>query len=195
MAYQTYITEALVCGSYHRNGADKSFRLFTRDAGMLFATARSVREERSRQRFALQDFSFVRVSLVKGKADWRIGSVEVDHNLFSTATDRQTRGLVVFGVKLLNRFLSGEEPHQEVFEEAKQFFNYVRNAEQLDTEQAMMLFELRLLRLLGYVKPTSLLTPLLDSGQSYEEMLKTMTNEQQQAAETVIKMGREVSHL
>ena len=195
MAYSTYTTEALVCGSYARNGADKSFRLFTKDAGMLYATARSVREERSKQRFALQDFSFVRVSLVRGKADWRIGSVEVEHNLFSSADDRQTRTLVVFGIKLLNRFLSGEEPHQDVFVEAKRFFDLLRSTELLNSDKLMVLFELRLLKLLGYVKSSPLLAPLLDEKRSYEDILHVMTDEQLRAAEKVVTLGREVSHL
>ena len=63
MSYQTYTTEALVCGTYDRNTADRSYRLFARELGMLFADARSVRLEKSRQRMALSDFSLVRVSL------------------------------------------------------------------------------------------------------------------------------------
>lgn len=56
MAYETYTTEALVCGTFNRNTADRSYLLFTREAGMLYADARSVREERSRQRYALRTF-------------------------------------------------------------------------------------------------------------------------------------------
>ena len=45
MSYQTYITEALIVGSFDSNTADKSYLLFTKSAGMLYASARSVREE------------------------------------------------------------------------------------------------------------------------------------------------------
>ena len=38
---------------------------------MVLAAARSVREEKSRQRYALQEFALVRVSLIKGKSGWR----------------------------------------------------------------------------------------------------------------------------
>ena len=72
MSYQTYITDAVVVGSYASNTADKSYLLFTKRAGMLYATARSVREERSKQRYALQDFSHITVTLVKGKGGWCI---------------------------------------------------------------------------------------------------------------------------
>lgn len=108
MAYETYTTEALVCGTRDHNTADRSYLLLTKTAGMLFADARSVREERSRQRYALQDFSLIRVSLVKGKQGWRIGSVSADQNLYHAAVDKVARGSVVGLVRMLRRFLHGD---------------------------------------------------------------------------------------
>ena len=110
-----YTTDALVCGSFDRNAADKSYLLFTESLGMVYATARSAREERSRQRFALQDFSFVRVSLVKGKGGWRVGSVVAQENVFQSAIDRDTRGRVIRIVRVLRRFVSGEEPAGDLY--------------------------------------------------------------------------------
>lgn len=116
MSYQTYITEALVCGTFNRNTADRSYLLFTKEAGMLFAEARSVREERSRQRFALQDFSLVRVSLIKGKATWKVGSIESVTNYFAVAHSKEARGSVVSTLKFLRRFFSGQEAAPELFD-------------------------------------------------------------------------------
>ena len=114
-AYVTYTTSALVVGTFHRYTADCSHLLFTERAGMLYATARSVREERSRQRYALQDFSLVRVSLVRGKSGWRVGSVEPRYNYYHQAADRAARGSVVSLCRLLRRFVHGEEPVPELF--------------------------------------------------------------------------------
>lgn len=105
-----------MCGSFEQNTADKSFLLFTRDAGMLYATARSVREEVSKQRCALQDFSRIRVSLIKGKQGWRVGSVEAEHNDFSAAQDREVRGSVVLVYRLLRRFIRGEEAFTDLYD-------------------------------------------------------------------------------
>lgn len=115
MAYATYTTRALVCGSVDRNTADRNFRLFTERAGMLFASARSVRSERSRQRYGLQDFSLVRTSLIKGKYGWRIGSVESLGNFYHDASDKAARGSVVRVVRLLRRFVGGETPEPALF--------------------------------------------------------------------------------
>lgn len=150
MSYVTYTTEALVCGSFDQNTADKSFLLFTRDAGMLFAAAKSVREERSLQRPALQDFSRIRVSLIKGKSGWRVGSVEVIQNDYSLAKDRETRGSVVLVYRLLRRFIRGEEAFPELF-----MFVVAALDAALDFPKDRQVFDLavqvRILTLLGYV--------------------------------------------
>ena len=115
MAYHIYTTTAIVCGSYNRNAADKSFLLFTEQLGMVYATARSVREERSRQRQALQDFSIIRVSLIRGKSGWRIGSVEAYGNPFLRAIDRTTRAQLLRIFKVLRRFIQGEGSEATIF--------------------------------------------------------------------------------
>jgi recombinational DNA repair protein (RecF pathway) len=121
VAYQTYTTEAIVCGTFNRNTADRSYLLFTREAGMLYAEAKSVREERSRQRMSLQDFSYVRVSLVKGKSSWKIGSIEPRGNYFMNAIDKTARGSVTNITRGLRRFYGGQEA-------APALFDYLREA-------------------------------------------------------------------
>jgi recombinational DNA repair protein (RecF pathway) len=116
MSYATYTTDALVCGTFNRNTADRSYLLFTREAGMLYADARSAREERSKQRFALQDFSLVRVSLIKGKSSWKVGSIEARTNYFMQAEDKAARGSVVSLFRMLRRFFSGQEPSPLLFD-------------------------------------------------------------------------------
>jgi DNA repair protein RecO len=120
MAYQTYTTEAFVCGVFNRNTADRSCLLLTREAGMLFADVKSAREERSRQRYGLQEFSLVRLSLVRGKAGWRVGSTEALGNYYHQAVDQAARGSVVRLFRLVRRFYQGEEPHPELFDFLRQ---------------------------------------------------------------------------
>lgn len=150
MSYATYTTDALVCGSWKRNTADGSFLLFTREAGMLYAEARSVREERSKQRYALQDFSLIRVSLVKGKRGWKIGSVESKQNFFSEAASKEARGSVVSIFKFLRRFLKGEEQMVELYD----FVTAALPLLSSDTENRELLervVEIHILLALGYV--------------------------------------------
>ena len=150
MAYATYTTEAIVCGTFPRNTADASFLLFTREAGMLYADARSVRQERSRQRYALQDFSLVRVSLIKGKAGWRVGSVEPKCNFYHQAAEKIKRGYVVSVVRLIKRFVRGEEPQSELFDLIKDSLDFLSREDKTSNFVSEVL-QLRALSLLGYV--------------------------------------------
>jgi recombinational DNA repair protein (RecF pathway) len=151
MSYQTYITEGLIVGSFDSNTADKSYLLFTRDAGMLYASARSVREERSRQRFALQDFSRITVSLIKGKTGWRIGSVQSEGNFFVAAADRAVRGSIVRICKQLRRFVAGEEPHPDLYEEIIEGLTYLCNPAIPNRSLVEEILLARLLHRLGYI--------------------------------------------
>jgi recombinational DNA repair protein (RecF pathway) len=165
MSYATYTTEALVCGAYDRNSNDRSYRLFTERFGMLYATARSVRFERSRQRYALSEFSYLRVTLLQGKSGWRITSITPDYNPYYAATDKLARGSVVRVVRLLRRVVTGEEP-------AAQLYRFVRIAlgalatpipERVTAEQYVLV---NMLAELGYVRardiPAALCTRPLD---------------------------------
>jgi len=149
MAYSTYTTEALVCGSKDSHTSDRSYLLFTKDAGMLWATARSVREERSKQRFALQDFSFIRVSLVKGRSGWRIGSVEAVGNPFLAARQRKERAYVSSIIALLRRYIHGEQQMHGVYDDVKNSLS--SRALKYDLDLLRQLFTIRLLHTLGYI--------------------------------------------
>jgi recombinational DNA repair protein (RecF pathway) len=128
---------------------------------MLFADARSVREERSRQRYALQDFSQIRVSLVKGRKGWKIGSVEVFKNDFMDASSRAVRGSVVAIYRTLRRFIHGEEASPELFDFCREALALV-SADMKARQFFEQLTQVQILRLLGYVDENTLPQPVRD---------------------------------
>lgn len=158
MAYTTYITDALVCGSRASNTADRSFLLFTRDAGMLYASAKSVREERSKQRFALQEFSYIRVTLVHGKAGWRITGAEPVVNVYARQETREARALVRNVIKLLRRLIQGEAAHEALFDEVRAVLDHTHSEHERALEEILTI---RTLHMLGYIAPRPELAPLL----------------------------------
>jgi DNA repair protein RecO len=192
MSYVTYTTQALVCGTYNRSAADRSFALYTREAGMLYAEAKSVREERSRQRYALQDFSLIRVSLVKGKQTWKVGSVEVITNYFMSAADRAKRASVVRLFRNLRRFIQGEEPSPELFDFVVSALSAIEG--QVNHPEFLELYtELKVLNLLGYVRSDSIPVALrevrlTEVGERYESEYLIVLNR-------LIAEGIENSHL
>ncbi|MCD5381373.1 MAG: recombination protein O N-terminal domain-containing protein [Candidatus Pacebacteria bacterium] len=154
MAYTTYTTKALVCGTYNRNTADRSYLMFTREAGMLYADARSAREERSRQRYALQEFSLVRVSLIKGKVSWKVGSIEALKNYYHESIDKEARGSVVSLSRLLRRFVKGEEPAPELFDYVMAAFDELSSASK-ERPFIQTTVQVQILAHLGYVDTKS----------------------------------------
>ena len=193
MSYQTYITDAIVVGSYANNTADKSFLLFTKRAGMLYASARSVREERSKQRYALQDFSLITVSLIKGKTGWRVGSVDTEGNIFGSALTREARGSVVRVLKLLRRFVAGEEPHPELYDELIYGLQYLAADVAAHRVLAEEIIEVRILSILGYISHTSNLVTVLDT--SLAEALATTPYTLLPVLQTVTSRAQTASQL
>jgi DNA repair protein RecO len=150
MAYKTYTSEAIVVMSRDRLSADCVVRLFTEEAGMIDARAQSVREEKSKMRYALQPFSRVRITVVRGKREWRLTGVECRGNSFFTAGDRAARGNLVKLMKFINRFVVGEEPHKALYHEV---LCGMAHLEQDGSDIAFHVVAFRLLAHLGYMAP------------------------------------------
>lgn len=150
MAYQTYITDAIVCGSWNRNTADKSILLFAREAGMVYVQAKSIRREHSKQRYALQDASYARVTLIRGKSGWKVASAESRLSLYERATTRSGRALVRDTILLLRRVMQGEIPHQAIFDDV---LTALRGDECDEHKTRATVLFARILYALGYVAP------------------------------------------
>ncbi len=153
--YHLYHTPAFVVGSSPRGEGSKVFSLFTRELGLLRATATSVREERSKLRYGLQDFSYSEVTLVRGKEFWRLARAEPR---FSVATELRGRvsALYMFGriFRLLERLLAGEEKNEQLFTAVLESMRFVSGASEVKrVEGVEVVLVLRILYLLGYLAP------------------------------------------
>ena len=108
--HHIYHTEGIILGSGNFGETGKYYAIFTRDLGMIYASAQGVRKMSSKLRFVLQDFAYLKIDLVKGKDFWRITNVSKTNKLEKLGSPE------VFGVftniaKLLKRLLSGEDPN------------------------------------------------------------------------------------
>lgn len=191
MAYEKYITEAFVCGSKMQMTSNKVYLLFTREAGMIWASAQSVREERSRHRYSLQDFSFVLLSLVHGKGGWRITGTEPIKNLYFEYGTREERGMVRSITMVLRRFLHGEEPNQALYDEVKSGLETLSGS---DLEKFEVVATARILHILGYIAPKSEHT-LLFKTPNTEEALWGVTARDIAFAKKAIEEAKTISHL
>jgi DNA repair protein RecO (recombination protein O) len=67
-------TEAIILGSKNYGEAGRYYFLFTKDMGLVYASAIGVRKMSSKLRFILQDLSYIKVDLIEGKDFWKITS-------------------------------------------------------------------------------------------------------------------------
>lgn len=146
--YQKYHTEALVLGSREYGEHDKVFALYTREFGLVRARASAVRKENSKQRYALQNFARIGVSLVSGKRGWRLAGAVAYEHMRSPAFAR-------IG-ELSLRLVRGEEKNEYIYEALAQ-----AHREFLEREEALhptieIVCVARLLFGLGYISNEAL---------------------------------------
>ncbi len=192
MSYKTYTTQALVCGTFDCNASDRTYLLLTEMAGMIYATARSVRKEKSRQRSALQDFSLIKVSLIKGKYDWRIGSVETEGNYYQRSINREARINVVNLFRLLKRLVSGSEPMVGFLSMVTESLDELAKAE-TNHKTIWQISQVRILSYLGYVDSDKIPKQLMTG--SIQKASGILCPELSKKIHEICIQGTTVSHL
>jgi DNA repair protein RecO (recombination protein O) len=153
--HHIYTTKAIIIRSIPIGEANKYYFLLTEDLGFVRATAQSVRLDKSKLKGHLQDFCFVKISLVKGKDIWRITSVEtIERGNFLKNTNKLIAIKNIFF--LLLRLLHGEEKNEELFLSVESFYNFLLKSELSlgNIKNLETITVLRILYHLGYFKKT-----------------------------------------
>lgn len=150
--HHIYHTEGLILGNRNFGEAGKYYQIFTRDLGMITASAQGVRKLSSKLRFVLQDFSHLKIDLVRGKDFWRITSASKT-NVLEGITKKPSAFRILFNVsRLLKRLLSGEEPNQELFDDFVLGFAILQKTSTRDDPSGIeAVIVLRILANLGYI--------------------------------------------
>lgn len=90
--------------------------IFTKELGVVHASAQGIRLLKSKLRYSLQDFSYANISLVRGKDIWRVtnaSSVTTRFpNIFSQPEYFEIYTKIL---TLLRRLLNGEEKNEALF--------------------------------------------------------------------------------
>lgn len=187
MAHEVHTTDALVLASTDVQDADKLFWLLTKDFGLIFASAKSVREEVSKLRYSLGDLTYTKVSLVRGKGMWRITGADTQTHIYALGPDEQ----VVFGriAALVRRVVPTDEVQDTIYDIIfNAFVAFATPTQENEREIIEHLAVARLLYRLGYVLDSSEYGTLLHTT-SYEPVTETCTPEQQALLVTAINHG------
>lgn len=154
MSYHLYTTDGFILKGLPSGEADKFYYIFTRDLGLIFASAKSVRVTKSKLAPSLRDFSSGEFSFVKGKHRWKITHAASSENFFDIfRNDKEKLGVCARVFSFLPSCIAGEEINKDLFAVVDTALNYLKEIN--TTKDELFLFEciliLRILFHLGYV--------------------------------------------
>lgn len=155
MAYQIYSTEGIILKKKDTGEADRLFWIYTEQFGMIMASAKSARLEKSKLRPGLSLFTYGCFSLISSRNFWKI--VDARDILLPKITSETVGSLNVFSKigKLLERMINGEDRNELLWLELRCLFvKLFGGKEKLDRDKLNDL-EIRsvaeILKTLGYV--------------------------------------------
>ena len=150
--HHIYHTEGIILGSKNSGEYGKYYSIFTRNLGMIYASASGVRKMSSKLRFILHDFAYVKIDLVQGKDFWRVTSATKTNKLENITKDKEKLAVFANIGRLLKRLLSGVEPNEILFIDLLHGLSIL---EKTETQEALRNIEaiivLRILDNLGYI--------------------------------------------
>src|SRR3989344_4658930 len=116
MAHHVYDTEGFILGSTPLGEANHLISVLTQELGFIRGFARSSRRENSKLRYALQNLSFVRLSLVRGKEMWRIIGAHEGEQMYRELCHDEAKLALLGNLRaLLMRLVQGEDRHEHLF--------------------------------------------------------------------------------
>jgi DNA repair protein RecO len=113
--HHVYHTEALILGNRGYGEDSRYYFLFTKDLGMVYASASGVRKISSKLRFILHDFAYVKVDLVQGRDFWRITSASKTGEFENLLKNSEVLKIYANIARLLRRLLAGVEQNEQLF--------------------------------------------------------------------------------
>ncbi|MES3031534.1 MAG: recombination protein O N-terminal domain-containing protein [Patescibacteria group bacterium] len=184
--HHIYTTPAFVVHSAPYGEAGKFLLLFTKDFGMVGAIASGVRKAESKLRFHVQDYSFSKLSLVRGKEVWRLtGAYEIGNQ-------EKSDSMKVRILSLLKRLLHGEEKNEKLFAIMEGL--YAREFKKEDYELIECITVMRILNALGYIQSSPMIETFLVRDDLEPDIIRAMAVAKSSAVR-VINDGLKASQL
>lgn len=164
--YHIYHTHGFILSSRNVGEANKVFSIYTREMGLVYASAQGIRLHKSKLRFTMQEFSYVNVDLVRGRDFWRVTSAS-HISSFPIARSNYSSVLIMARVsKLLERLCAGESPSENIFDDFIQVL-YLLDDKEVPAESREALeihLVLRIMNSLGYIGDSEILTKYLSKS-------------------------------
>jgi len=186
--YHLYTTQAFILKSYPSGDANCLYLLFTKDFGLIRASAQGVRFLKSKLRHRLQEFNFLEVTLVRGKEYWRITNAGEEQNLFLDFKKQPAVLKILARVfNLLKRLLHGEEKNETLFAHLEETCRYFQSREVslVEAVNVEYILVLRILHSLGYIGSSPDTLGFVETPFWTAELINQMSDFKNKALETI----------
>lgn len=171
--HHIYHTEGIILSSRNFGEAGKYYSIFTRDLGLVHASAQGVRKISSKLRFVLQDFAYLKIDLVAGRNIHRVTNASKTNKLENIIRNPATFEVFANIARLLERLLAGIESNEALFID---LLNGLSVLEKIEKEEDLRNIEaiivLRILNNLGYIGGSVKLNSLIKSPFEKELVLE-----------------------
>ncbi len=178
-------TPGFIVGSYNRDEADRLFRIFTRDMGMIWTKAQGIRLEKSKLRYHTNEYDLSLFSFVRGRDIWRLVNVAStpDNSYTNSVLSRDTDVDFVYLDKsaskariasLLRRLVQDEGEHIELFIHIHSYIDFLNTAKELTDENINIIETIvsaRILHTLGYIGSDELLDRFINTSNIDKNLL------------------------
>lgn len=153
MSHHIYQTRAYVIESVDSGEANKRLLLLTEDLGLIYVAAQGVRLLKSKLKASIQEYSFSKVALVRGKETWRLTNAMQLISLYDKRLPIEVRRLLVELLVFLKRLTPIDIQATEVFQLVNTCASFCFEQKKVASEyieEIGIFFSIRLLRILGY---------------------------------------------
>lgn len=161
--HHIYHTEGFIISSKNIGESNKIFIIYTKELGLVHAIAQGIRLNKSKLRFSLQDLSYVRVDIVRGKDVWRITSATHISSFSFARLNTESLKLIVRVSKLLERLCHGEGSNIKIFNDMIESFLLLDdvNTTQNIKDALEIHLILRIMYNLGYISNNEIVSKYL----------------------------------
>ncbi len=121
--HQIHHTRGIILSSTPFGESNRFYKIFTEEFGLVFAAAQSVREQKSKLRYTLQDFGFIFVDLVRGKEIWCIVGAEEGYVIKKSRN--QEIKIIAQACILITRLVHGERKEDKLFSDILGVINFL----------------------------------------------------------------------
>jgi recombinational DNA repair protein (RecF pathway) len=169
-----HTTNAFILQAYPHGESNKTYKLLTREKGLLYAHGQGVRELKSRNKYALRTGDLSLITLVRGREKWRITGAQTLEDVRVTHTQR------VYKDKILNSIgslLPIEDPVTEVFDVIHEGVKAFSSTSEKNAPLIEIIIMLRLMDKLGFMaRPCHepIVATFLDAYTIPDELVKSV---------------------